>query len=351
MRIQSALVAVLILLFPFLLGERALSAELEVLTNPSPESSPTFSEIRADPNAYQGREVTLGGEVITVRRYEDTTQIEVLELPLSDRQEPRRTQGNSEGRFLAFQPKGLDPKALPLRSRVTVIGQVVGSAVTELEQGSYTYPVIEIKSLIVWPNVTDGPPRPSPYPGSTSAELAPQTQPPATENTSLTPAPYAGSFGYGFSMVIERYYYSPYWDPLTSAWSWRPFWVYPWWIFHPRPVIVVPKPIVVVPIVPRAHPPKELPWRFREHQARPVTVTPPTPTPPAPIIPAPATSPPMTVSPQFRMRPEAPRIHAAAPLSRITAPPAPAHAPAFRHAEAHISAPAPRSASSRPKRR
>lgn len=57
--------------------------------------------------------------------------------------------------------------------------------------------------------------------------------------------------------------------PCGSAWSWRPFWVYPWWIFHPRPVIVVPKPIVVVPIVPRAHLPKELPWRFREHQARP----------------------------------------------------------------------------------
>ena len=88
------------------------------LSTPGPsERVPSFAEVRADPNAHQGRSITLGGEVLSVRQYRETTQIEVLQLPLSRTQEPLLDRAASQGRFLAFHTNGLDPKTLRPRDR------------------------------------------------------------------------------------------------------------------------------------------------------------------------------------------------------------------------------------------
>ena len=55
------------------------------------QSSATFAEIAANPVAYQGQVTVLGGKVITSRQYYDTTQIEVMQLPLGQGQEPNLT--------------------------------------------------------------------------------------------------------------------------------------------------------------------------------------------------------------------------------------------------------------------
>src|SRR6266496_1262562 len=133
---MQILIALLIFLAPFCFTDVTRSEESEILTAGTvDQSSASFSEIQADPNAYHGRQFTLGGEVVSARRHEETTQIEILALPLSDKQEPLPTpSAASQGRFLAFQKNGLDPRSLPPHSRVTVMGEVVGSAIAEVTQ-------------------------------------------------------------------------------------------------------------------------------------------------------------------------------------------------------------------------
>jgi outer membrane lipoprotein len=181
-------------------------------------SSASFAEIAVNPEAYQGQEIVVGGKVITARQYYDTTQIEVMQLPLGPGQEPDLNEALTQGRFLAFQKAGLNPVGIPPGTRITVVGEVAGSAVPDPDQTAAAYPVLEVKSLTVWPASEVSPLRPAPaqLPPAAIAPVMPYPEPP---------------------VVIDRYYYTTYWDPVLSVWAWRPFWVYPWWA---RPAIVVP---------------------------------------------------------------------------------------------------------------
>lgn len=218
---------------------------------PSPPDGPprglSFAEVRADPNAYQGRSVTLGGEVLTVRRSGETIQVEVLQLPLGSVQEPLRDRAATEGRFLAFHTNGLDLKVLHPGSRITVVGEVAGSAVAEGDQSRETFPVVDIHTLVIWPELAEAlPPPPESVPSS--------------EYAGSTPSP-----------AVAGNYLTPYWDPFESTWLWRPFWVFP---------LVTHQAI----IVPRLH------GKIRK----------PSPVPSAAVLPGAGPLPPPTVPPQFR---------------------------------------------------
>ena len=145
----------------------------------------TFLQVKAAPDSLKGQAVVFGGVVLTARRLKDGTRIEILQLPLarSTRSEYDLTQ--SQGRFIAFQREFLDPATLPPGTRVTVTGEVTGSITLPLDETDYTYPVIDIKRLHVWPR---------------SEDVAPCIRP------CMGPGPYWG----------------PYWGPF-----WRP-WPYYW---------------------------------------------------------------------------------------------------------------------------
>ncbi len=228
------------------------------------ERAVSFAEVRADPNAHQGRRITVGGEVLDARRFEDTTQIEVLQLPLSRTQEPQRDRTASQGSFLAFQTNGLDPAALPPRSLVTVIGEIAGSVVAEMNQRPYIYPVIEIKTLIVWPEKAEAVPPPS-------ASLS------GTDSTSRP------------SSSMEGDYLTLYWDPFDRCWYWRPLWFFPWRVhplfFIPHVKVHVPNQppmqslqgqFVLSPRIPQVVSPK-----FQGLQGSPLSKPPPSSSPPA----------------------------------------------------------------------
>ncbi|NJN37445.1 MAG: hypothetical protein HC794_10895 [Nitrospiraceae bacterium] len=75
----------------------------------------------------------------------------------------------------------LDPATLPSGTFVTISGEVTGSLTLPLDETEYTYPVVDIKNVRVWPkDDEDGAPRIRPYMG---------------------PSPYWGP------------YWSPYWRP------------------------------------------------------------------------------------------------------------------------------------------
>ncbi len=112
-----------------------------------------FNELKESPDSYQGRVVVLGGEVLSAKRLKNGTRIEVLQLPLSDSQDPVYSRTASQGRFMAIQKEFLDPAKLPAGTRVTITGEVTGSTTQPIDEAQYTYPVLDVKNLMVWPDI------------------------------------------------------------------------------------------------------------------------------------------------------------------------------------------------------
>ena len=110
---KSAIVAFL-MLFASAAATPAYSEEVNPAeqTVPSNLPPPSFAELQVHPEAYQGQEIVLGGKVMTARQYHDTTQIEVMQLPLGPGQQPEPNQALTQGRFLAFQKSGLPPRRI-----------------------------------------------------------------------------------------------------------------------------------------------------------------------------------------------------------------------------------------------
>src|SRR6266487_2406796 len=73
----------------------------------------SFESIKNEPVKFKGRVVVLGGKVLSAKRLKDSTQIEVLQLPLDRADGPILTLAQSQGRFLAYQEAFLDPATVP----------------------------------------------------------------------------------------------------------------------------------------------------------------------------------------------------------------------------------------------
>jgi outer membrane lipoprotein len=114
------------------------------------DRSVTYPELKADPEKYEGRVIMLGGIVLSAKRRQDQTEIEVLELPFAGGVVPIADRTRSEGRLLAVQKEFLDPATIRVGAPITVIGQVKGTAVRPLDDTTYNYPVLEILKLTDW---------------------------------------------------------------------------------------------------------------------------------------------------------------------------------------------------------
>ena len=114
------------------------------------DRSVSFQQILAAPSVYSGRTVLLGGEILSAKRTPAGTQIEILQLPVSEDDPPAEQRSESQGRFLAMNREGIDPAVLPAGTRVTLIGHVTGDSVQRLDESEYRYPTIEVKHLHVW---------------------------------------------------------------------------------------------------------------------------------------------------------------------------------------------------------
>lgn len=110
-----------------------------------------FPQLRESPDSYRGHLLVLGGEVLSAKRLKDGTRIEVLEIPLDGSLQPGLDRTMSRGRFIAVQKEFLDPATIPPGTRLTLVGEVTGSVADKLDETDYTYPLVEIKSLKVWP--------------------------------------------------------------------------------------------------------------------------------------------------------------------------------------------------------
>ena len=160
-------------------GCASLNDPLE--SDPSGTPQITYAQLKTSTETYKGHAVTLGGKVLSAKRLKDGTRIEILQLPLLSSLKPIFDLSKSQGRFVAIRKEFLDPATLPSGTFVTISGEVTGSLTLPLDETEYTYPVVDIKNVRVWPkDDEDGPPRIRPYMG---------------------PGPYWGP------------YWSPYWRP------------------------------------------------------------------------------------------------------------------------------------------
>lgn len=153
----------------------------------------TFEILRQDPEAYRGKVVILGGNIIETRVLKDGTEIEVLQRPLNYDDQPSET-GASAGRFIILHKEFLDPVIFKAGRPITVIGEVAGKQTRPLGERDYMYPVISARQVYLWRRV-------EPY--------------------------------------YYRYSYPPpyYWEPY---WCWDPYWGYyrcgyPSWYYYPFP--------------------------------------------------------------------------------------------------------------------
>lgn len=132
----------------FLLASCAHVISKEVLQEV--DTSVSFAQLSKDPEAYQGKTVLFGGDVIGTQNLSDKTVVVVLQRPLGSRGEP--SAGDvSEGRFIITTPGFLDPAIYGPGRKITVAGTVVGKEMRPLGEIEYTYPIIEKRELYLWP--------------------------------------------------------------------------------------------------------------------------------------------------------------------------------------------------------
>ncbi|CAE6737046.1 Starvation lipoprotein Slp paralog [Nitrospira defluvii] len=128
---------------------------------PQVEKTVSFDQIVASPDSYRGKVVLLGGEVLKAKATEGGTQLEVLQLPLDDEEEPEVDRLQSKGRFLALHKEFLDPSTIVEGTRVTIIGEVTGASVEKMDEADYRFPTLDVKHLHRWDRRRDDHPRTS----------------------------------------------------------------------------------------------------------------------------------------------------------------------------------------------
>ena len=129
------------------------------------DDSLSFSQIKEFPDKHKGKLVILGGQILSAKRLQHSTELIILQLPLIQQQEPTNKLTHSQGRYIAYQQEFLDPATVPPGTRITLAGEVSGSLTQNLDETEYTYPTLIIKQFKVWPTHSlDFPGYSQPYP-------------------------------------------------------------------------------------------------------------------------------------------------------------------------------------------
>jgi outer membrane lipoprotein len=144
--VMSLAAAMLAVLASACSGSKVIPPELEQHI----DSSVSFRDIQASPEALQGRTVLLGGEVLGARMAQGGVELEILQLPVKGDDPPSERRMESQGRFLAIDRTAGDPASFPPGTRLTLVGEVKGEETRRLDESTYRYPVVETKHLYVW---------------------------------------------------------------------------------------------------------------------------------------------------------------------------------------------------------
>ena len=114
------------------------------------DESVRFEQVLENPDAYEGKIVLLGGDIIETQNLPEKTLIIVLQRSLGFQKKPA-ADGSSKGRFIVSAPGFLDPAIYRPHRKITVVGVVVGKEIRSLGEIEYAYPIISKREIHIWP--------------------------------------------------------------------------------------------------------------------------------------------------------------------------------------------------------
>lgn len=106
----------------------------------------SIPDLFADPDAFRGKTVILGGTIAGARNTGDGTYLEVVEKALDFRGRPKWTD-KSLGRFLVFHEGFIDASIYAGGRHITVAGEVLGRKVQPLGEINYSYVFLKALEL------------------------------------------------------------------------------------------------------------------------------------------------------------------------------------------------------------
>ena len=102
----------------------------------------------------RGKSVLWGGVIINSTNVKDGTQLEVLAYPLKGDLKPDTNQG-ALGRIIVLHDGYLETLDYVAGRQVTVKGNVLETREGSVGEAVYTYAVVHVKQLHLWPQVDD----------------------------------------------------------------------------------------------------------------------------------------------------------------------------------------------------
>ncbi len=127
----------------------ACASVMSETTMNSVDQSVSFAALQQKPDAYKGKVVLLGGQIIATTVKDNETWIEMLEKKLDSGQKPENTD-QSGGRFLIKFQGFLDPAIYSPGRYLTVAGQVEGKVIRPINETKYTFPLLVAKEHYLW---------------------------------------------------------------------------------------------------------------------------------------------------------------------------------------------------------
>jgi outer membrane lipoprotein len=139
----------IVVIVSFLMLLTACAPVISQTTMSTVDKSVSFTALQQNPDAFKGRVVLLGGQIIGTTVKANETWVEVLEKPLDYQQKPSYAD-QSSGRFLVRLQGFLDPAIYASGRMLTVAGQVEGKAIRPIKEVQYTYPVLYAQEHYLW---------------------------------------------------------------------------------------------------------------------------------------------------------------------------------------------------------
>ncbi|HWG96473.1 MAG TPA: Slp family lipoprotein [Nitrospira sp.] len=113
-----------------------------------------YADIKDHPETYRGKLMLVGGKVLSAKRTQQGTELEVLQIPLSEELVPTGSDTETKGRFVIIDrnnDKVSDPAAFDdEKKRVTVVGEVLGTTTVRIDDVQQQVPELAVKNITIW---------------------------------------------------------------------------------------------------------------------------------------------------------------------------------------------------------
>ncbi len=110
----------------------------------------SFSTLQKTPDNYKGEVIMLGGKIIETKTSSSLSELIVLHLALDSSDRPVNLD-QSEGRYIVQTKQILDPEIYKKDMLFTVVGTLKGSKVLPIGDLDYTYPLVDLIEIKLWP--------------------------------------------------------------------------------------------------------------------------------------------------------------------------------------------------------